>query len=94
MNSLNPIADLPMGLGMALAQNVDAMEQFASLSPDEQRHHRPDPHHQLQERDAVLCPAPDQPVRPVEGIPLPKRQGDSLYRSKEAPRGFFRGQAA
>ena len=26
-----------MGLGMALAQNVDAMEQFASLSPDEQR---------------------------------------------------------
>ena len=29
MNSLNPIADLPMGLGMALAQNVDAMEQFA-----------------------------------------------------------------
>ena len=37
MNSLNPIADLPMGLGMALAQNVDAMEQFASLSPDEPR---------------------------------------------------------
>lgn len=37
MNSLNPIADLPMGLGMALAQNVTAMERFAELSPDEQR---------------------------------------------------------
>lgn len=37
MNSLNPIADLPMGLGMALAQDVDAMSRFASLSPDEQR---------------------------------------------------------
>ena len=37
MNSLNPIADLPMGLGMALAQDVTAMERFASLSPDEQR---------------------------------------------------------
>lgn len=37
MNSLNPIADLPMGLGMALAQDVDAMSHFASLSPDEQR---------------------------------------------------------
>lgn len=37
MNSLNPIADLPMGLGMALAQNVNAMEHFVRLSPDEQR---------------------------------------------------------
>ena len=37
MNSLNPLADLPLGLGMALAQDVPAMEQFASLSPDEQR---------------------------------------------------------
>lgn len=37
MNSLNPLADLPMGLGMALSQNVDAMSHFADLSPDEQR---------------------------------------------------------
>lgn len=37
MNALNPIADLPLGLGMALAQDVGAMERFASLSPDEQR---------------------------------------------------------
>lgn len=37
MNALNPIADLPMGLGMALVQNVSAMERFAELSPDEQR---------------------------------------------------------
>lgn len=37
MNSLNPIADLPLGLGMALVQNVNAMERFAELSPDEQR---------------------------------------------------------
>ena len=31
MNSLNPLADLPMGLGMALAQDVPAMERFGSL---------------------------------------------------------------
>ncbi len=37
MNSLNPIADLPMGLGMALVQDVDSMAYFSSLSPDEQR---------------------------------------------------------
>lgn len=37
MNSLNPLADLPMGLGMALAQDVPAMERFANLSPDQQR---------------------------------------------------------
>ena len=37
MDALNPLADLPMGLGMALAQDVPAMERFASLSPDQQR---------------------------------------------------------
>lgn len=37
MNSINPIADLPMGLGMALARDMGAMEHFASLSPDQQR---------------------------------------------------------
>lgn len=37
MNSLNPMADLPMGFGMALVQDVTAMENFASLSPDAQR---------------------------------------------------------
>ncbi len=33
----NPINDLPMGLGMALAQNTAALEYFTALSPDEQR---------------------------------------------------------
>ena len=37
MDALNPIADLPMGFGMALAQDRSAMDRFASLSPDEQR---------------------------------------------------------
>lgn len=37
MNSLNPIADLPTGLGMALTQNEESMRYFSSLSPDEQR---------------------------------------------------------
>ena len=37
MDALNPIADLPMGFGMALAQDLSAMDRFASLSPDEQR---------------------------------------------------------
>lgn len=37
MNSLNPLADLPMGLGMAQAQDVPAMERFAHLSPDQQQ---------------------------------------------------------
>ena len=37
MDALNPIADLPMGFGMALVQDVNAMEYFSSLSPDEQR---------------------------------------------------------
>lgn len=37
MDDLNPIADLPMGFGMALVQDVGAMDRFASLSPDEQR---------------------------------------------------------
>ncbi|MGN0968070.1 MAG: hypothetical protein ACI4O3_02260 [Oscillospiraceae bacterium] len=37
MNGFNPLQDLPMGFGMALAQNVRAMEVFSSLSPDEQR---------------------------------------------------------
>jgi len=29
--------EIPMGLGMALAQNNEALNYFASLSPDEQR---------------------------------------------------------
>ncbi|NCB62302.1 MAG: hypothetical protein EOM52_01625 [Clostridia bacterium] len=37
MSSLNPMADLPMGLGMALAQDMTAMQNFANLSPDAQR---------------------------------------------------------
>lgn len=37
MDTFNPLSDLPMGFGMALAQDVDAMEHFASLSPDAQR---------------------------------------------------------
>lgn len=37
MDALNPMADLPMGFGMALAQDLTAMDRFARLSPDEQR---------------------------------------------------------
>lgn len=37
MNSLNPMADLPLGFGMGLAQDMDAMKYFSALSPDEQR---------------------------------------------------------
>lgn len=29
--------EIPMGLGMALAENLNAMEYFASLSPAQQR---------------------------------------------------------
>ena len=29
--------DIPMGLGMALAQNTDAMAYFSNLSPEKQR---------------------------------------------------------
>lgn len=29
--------EMPLGLGMALAQNLNAMERFASLPKDEQR---------------------------------------------------------
>ncbi len=34
---MNPLNDLPMGLGMALAQNVTAMQYFSNISPEEQR---------------------------------------------------------
>lgn len=37
MYSINPIADLPMGLSMALAQDMNSMAYFSSLSPDAQR---------------------------------------------------------
>lgn len=37
MNDINPMAELPMGFGMALARNLSAMEHFSSLSPDRQR---------------------------------------------------------
>ncbi len=37
MNSLNPLSDLPLGLGMALTQDQASMKYFSSLSPDEQR---------------------------------------------------------
>lgn len=33
----NPLADLPMGFGMALMQNENAMRRFASMSDDEQK---------------------------------------------------------
>ena len=45
MNSMNPMADLPMGLGMALANDVTAMQNFANLSPDEQREIIDQTHH-------------------------------------------------
>ncbi len=37
MNSLNPLADLPIGFGMTLVQNEASMKYFSSLSPDRQR---------------------------------------------------------
>ena len=36
MNEINPMRDLPMGFGMALARNPEAMNRFAMLSPEEQ----------------------------------------------------------
>lgn len=37
MEHINPMRDLPMGFGMALAQNPEAMNRFAALSDEEQR---------------------------------------------------------
>ena len=37
MEHINPMKDLPMGFGMALAQNPGAMNRFAALSDEEQR---------------------------------------------------------
>jgi hypothetical protein len=37
LSSINPIADLPMGFGMALVQDYNSMQYFASLSLDAQR---------------------------------------------------------
>ena len=37
MDTFNPMVNLPMGFGMALAQDLNAMEHLASLSADEQR---------------------------------------------------------
>ena len=34
MNEINPMRDLPMGFGMALAQNPEAMARFSALSPE------------------------------------------------------------
>lgn len=36
MNTLNH-HDIPMGFGMALAQNTDAMQYFSNLSDEEKR---------------------------------------------------------
>lgn len=37
MNSLNPLAELPLGFGMALVQSEASMKYFASLPPDRQQ---------------------------------------------------------
>ena len=37
MDALNPMAELPMGLHMALTHDQTAMQRFSSLSPDAQR---------------------------------------------------------
>lgn len=37
MKHSNSGADIPMGLGMALSQNHDAMNRFSSLSQQEQQ---------------------------------------------------------
>lgn len=33
----NPLADLPMGFGMALMQNENVMRRFAAMSDEEQK---------------------------------------------------------
>lgn len=38
MNSIPKIPEIPMGLSMALSQNLKALQHFASLSPSEQQH--------------------------------------------------------
>lgn len=35
--TINNTPNIPMGLSMALAQNVDSLNYFSSLSPDEQQ---------------------------------------------------------
>ncbi len=37
MQEINPMKDLPMGFGMALAQNPEAMNRFAALPEEQQR---------------------------------------------------------
>ena len=34
---MDPMKDLPMGFGMALAQNTEAMQAFFHMSPEKQR---------------------------------------------------------
>lgn len=36
MNEINPLAELPMGFGMALAQHPGAMQRYTSLSSEQQ----------------------------------------------------------
>ena len=37
MSTLHPMADLPLGFSMSLAQDMNAMKYFSDLSPDRQR---------------------------------------------------------
>ncbi|MGE4353642.1 MAG: hypothetical protein AB7D36_06125 [Oscillospiraceae bacterium] len=34
---VNPLRDLPMGFGMALAQNPEAMQKFSTMTDSEQQ---------------------------------------------------------
>ena len=36
-DSFHPLSDLPMGFGMALTQNPQAMAWFSSLAPERQK---------------------------------------------------------
>ena len=51
-------SDVPMGLGMALAQNVEAMQAFSAMEPTGD--YRPHAHHRIQKGDAGFC-QPDRP---------------------------------
>lgn len=62
--------DLPMGLGMALAENLPALDALCRSDPRAAGPgHRRDPHHPLPGGDAGICPAPDRKAEPLSRSP-------------------------
>lgn len=60
----NFLNDLPMGLGMALAQNMHAMECFAAMTPEERQTIIDGTHaiHSKQEMRAYVANIADQAI--------------------------------